>query len=55
VSGAGIYTQSGAQRQDIFQLFLRYKLIRAPDSSKNSSYGAETFHLQNFSAKTTFA
>jgi hypothetical protein len=36
-------------------------LIRAPDSSKNSKYGAagapdwDSVHLQKFSAKTTFA
>jgi hypothetical protein len=37
------------------------KLIRAPNSSKNSKYGAagapdwDSFYLQNFSAKTTVA
>jgi hypothetical protein len=33
VSGADIYSQSGAQLQDIFLLILHRKFIRAPDSS----------------------
>jgi hypothetical protein len=51
----------GAQGQDIFLLVLHRKLLRAPNSSKNSKYRAaaapdwNSVHLQTFSAKTTFA
>jgi hypothetical protein len=47
--------------QDIFLLVLHRKLIRAPDSSKNSKYGVavvldwDSVHIQKFSAKTAFA
>jgi hypothetical protein len=49
------------KRKDIFLMVLHSTLIRAPDSSKNSKYGAAgapdrgIVHLQNFTAKTAFA
>jgi hypothetical protein len=61
VSGANIKSKSGAQRQGIFLMVLHKKLIRDPDSSKNSKYGAagapdwDILHLQHVSAKTAFA
>jgi hypothetical protein len=39
-SWTGIYSHSGAQRQDIFLLVLHWKLIRAPAISKNYTSGA---------------
>jgi hypothetical protein len=54
----GIYSFSGAQRQNIFLLVLRWKLLRAPETLSTGLQRAsewDSFYLQNFSANPVFA